>query len=39
MLSNKTIVVTGGTSGIGYDSVKLFLENGANVVVIGRSEK
>ena len=35
-LSNKTAVVTGGSSGIGLASVELFLEAGANVAICGR---
>lgn len=35
MLKNKTAAVTGGTRGIGMAIVKKYLENGANVVVMG----
>ena len=35
MLTNKTAAVTGGTRGIGLAIVKKYLENGANVVVMG----
>ena len=35
MLKNKTAAVTGGTRGIGLAIVKKYLENGANVVVMG----
>ncbi|MEM9015850.1 MAG: glucose 1-dehydrogenase [Verrucomicrobiota bacterium] len=35
---NKTIVITGGTSGIGKDTALAFAESGANVVVAGRRE-
>ena len=35
-LSNKIVVVTGGTSGIGLESAKLFREEGATVVIIGQ---
>ena len=33
MLKNKVAVVTGGTRGIGYATVRKFLENGAKVVL------
>lgn len=35
MLKDKVAVVTGGTRGIGYATVKKFLENGAKVVLFG----
>lgn len=34
----KTVIVTGGTSGIGLAVAKLFSKEGANVVLIGRDE-
>ncbi|HEY3252567.1 MAG TPA: SDR family NAD(P)-dependent oxidoreductase [Polyangiaceae bacterium] len=37
-LENKVAVVTGGTSGIGLASARLFLEEGAHVVVFARGE-
>lgn len=39
MLKGKTVVITGGTTGIGAASVNLFAENRANVVFIGRKEE
>ncbi len=36
-LSNKTIIVTGGNSGLGYEAVKAFSKNGANVIMACRS--
>jgi len=36
-LKNKVAVVTGGNSGIGYASAKELKENGANVIITGRS--
>ena len=36
-LSGKVIVVTGGNSGLGYESVKAFAEKGATVVLASRS--
>lgn len=35
MLKGKIAIVTGGTRGIGYATVKKFLENGAKVVLFG----
>ena len=35
---NKTVVITGGATGIGRDTARAFLECGANVVLNGRRE-
>lgn len=35
----KTVVITGGTSGIGEAAVKLFVQRGANVVFTGTNEE
>jgi NAD(P)-dependent dehydrogenase (short-subunit alcohol dehydrogenase family) len=35
-IENKVVVITGGTSGMGYDTAKLFLQKGAKVVIAGR---
>ena len=35
MLEGKIAIVTGGTRGIGYETVRLFLENKAKVVLFG----
>ncbi len=37
-LSNKTALITGGTSGIGLATARLFIAEGARVVVTGRDE-
>ncbi|HEY7270243.1 MAG TPA: SDR family oxidoreductase [Dehalococcoidia bacterium] len=37
-LEGRTALITGGTSGIGEATVELFVEEGAQVVVAGRSE-
>ena len=36
-LSEKIIIVTGGNSGLGYESVKAFAEKGAEVILASRS--
>ncbi len=38
-LQNKNIVIIGGTTGLGLSAAKAFVANGANVVVVGRSEE
>jgi NAD(P)-dependent dehydrogenase (short-subunit alcohol dehydrogenase family) len=35
-LSNRIVLVTGGTSGIGLEAAKLFREEGATVIVVGQ---
>ncbi len=37
MLKNKKIVIIGGTTGLGLSAAKAFIENGAKVLVVGRS--
>lgn len=36
ILANKTAIVTGASSGIGYEAAKLFASEGASVVVVAR---
>jgi len=37
-LKGKTILITGGGSGIGLEAVKQFLENGCKVIITGRNQ-
>ena len=37
-LANKNVVITGGTTGIGFATAKAFINAGANVLITGRSE-
>lgn len=39
LLKDRTALITGGTSGIGYAIAKAFLQSGASVVVTGRNEE
>lgn len=38
-LKNAKILITGGTTGIGYETAKLLRSHGANVIICGRNEQ
>jgi len=39
LLTEKKIVIIGGTSGLGLSAAKAFLKEGAKIIVVGRNEK
>ena len=39
LLSNRTIVITGGSKGIGYSIAKRVISEGAKVIITGRNEE
>ena len=38
-MKNQSVLITGGTSGIGLAAARLFLDAGANVAIAGRKTK
>lgn len=37
-LMNKTAVITGGTTGIGFETARQFIAEGARVIITGQNE-
>jgi len=38
-MKDKTVVIAGGATGIGYAAAKKMIEHGANVIILGRTEE
>lgn len=38
-LTGKNLVIMGGTTGMGLSAAKIFIRNGANVIIVGRNEE
>ncbi|NQU88090.1 MAG: SDR family oxidoreductase [Mariniphaga sp.] len=38
-LANKNLLIIGGTTGLGLSAAKIFIQHGANVVVVGRNQE
>ena len=39
ILSNKTVIITGGSEGVGAATARLFAEAGANLMLVARGKK
>ena len=39
MLNGMVAIITGGTRGIGFETVRTFLKNGCKVALLGSKEK
>jgi NAD(P)-dependent dehydrogenase (short-subunit alcohol dehydrogenase family) len=39
ILANKSFVIIGGTTGIGFSAARAFIDNGASVILVGRNEE
>lgn len=39
IFNNQTVIITGGATGIGYAVAEQFIQQGANIVLIGRTEE
>jgi 3-oxoacyl-[acyl-carrier protein] reductase len=37
LLENKTCIITGASKGIGYETARLFVEEGCKVIMIARN--
>ena len=37
-LKNKTVFISGSSKGIGFETAKLFIQEGARVIINGRTE-
>lgn len=37
-IKDKVVIITGGASGVGFECAKAFIEEGANILIVGRNE-